>query len=180
MEYAALFEFLVKQACGVYQIDPAEINWNIGGSGAGSIQFMGSPEQKQNASQQKGLRPLLTFLANQLNTHVVQKIDESLHLEFPDVGLSRVDDAALREKEVRTTRTINEQRKELGWDPIPGGDIILDPIYFQARQAEDQKKAQEQQQLMMPPGGGRKMLGSEGQAGMSSLTKDFVGIDAAE
>src|SRR5712691_1026786 len=52
MEYAQLFDFLVKQACGVYQISPEEINWVIGPNGATTV-FQSQPDAKIVFSQRR-------------------------------------------------------------------------------------------------------------------------------
>lgn len=132
MEYSQLFDFLVKQACGVYQIDPAEINWQIGATGA-KVNYESSQNVRFKASHQKGLAPLLGFLANQINHCLLQRIDPRYKLEFTGLDQDRAADAMVREREVKTTTTVNEQRAELGKPPIPGGDIILDMNYMRAR-----------------------------------------------
>lgn len=128
MEYAQLFDFLVKQACGVYQIDPSEINWQIGATGS-TTTFESRGDLKIQASQNRGLKPLLTFLANQLNTHVITKIDPRLRLEFVGLDLDRSTDVSIVEREVKTYKTVNEARIERGLEPIQGGDIILSQDY---------------------------------------------------
>jgi hypothetical protein len=92
MEFAQLFDFLVKQACGVYQIDPHEINWSINSSGAQTV-FEGRQQQKIQASLNRGLKPLLIFLGNQLNQGMVSKIDPRFRVEFSGVDQDRQADA---------------------------------------------------------------------------------------
>lgn len=129
MEYAALFDFLVKEACGVYQIDPSEINWQIGASGA-STTFEGRSDTKASESKKRGLKPLLTFFANQLNVNVIGRVDPQLKLEFVGLDQDRETEAKVLKEETATIRTVNEARKDKGWKPIPGGDIILSEVYF--------------------------------------------------
>ena len=81
MEYSQLFDFLVKQACGVYQIDPSEVNWSISGSGV-TTNFESASNKKQLLSQQRGLHPLLVHFANQLNINVIDRIDPRFRLEL--------------------------------------------------------------------------------------------------
>ena len=136
MEYAALFDFLVKQACGVYQIAPEEINWSIGAAGTRTT-FESKGDEKLKASTRKGLKPLLTFFANQINTHVISRIDERFWMVFEGVDDTREKDVEIREKETKTYKLINETREDLGLDPIPGGDVILNKDWMMA-QAEGQ------------------------------------------
>lgn len=129
MEYSAMFDFLVKQATGVYQIDPSEINWTIAGSGT-TTNFEAGTSQKQELSKKRGLRPLLTFLANQLNRNLIARIDPLYQIEFPGFETDRKEDVELRGKEVSSYRTVNEIRQEMGMEPIKGGDIILNVLFL--------------------------------------------------
>lgn len=131
MEYAHLFDFLVKQACGVYQMDPAEINWQIGNTG-GRMQLGKDYSDKVRASQSKGLRPLLKFLSNTLTYNLIHRIDPTRRVEFVGIMDDRQQDVNIRQIEVQTYKTINEQRGELGLEPIPYGDIILNQSYLAA------------------------------------------------
>lgn len=139
MEYGKLFDFLVKQACGVYQMDPSEINWTTSPGDATTV-FEAGADKKQDMSQKRGLRPLLTFLSTLLNHHVVQVINEEYRLEFVGMDRDRSQDAEIRAKEVTNYRTINEMREELGLEPIEQGDIILNDLYLQNKMSESLPK----------------------------------------
>jgi len=143
MEYSALFDFLVKQACGVYQIDPTEINWSIGQAGA-TVNFESTGDTKQVASRQKGLKPLLTFLANQMNLNVIQRLDERFRMEFIGLEYDRKTDVDIAEKEGRTFKMVDELREERGLRRLPGGkgQIILNTVFAQMEAPEQD-----------PPGG---------------------------
>lgn len=152
MEYAALFDFLVKQACGVYQIDPAEINWSIGQTGT-SVVFNGSQADQQLASKERGLRPLLTFFFNTLNGHLISKLDPNYRLKHAGLDEDRQVEIENITKEAATLKTLNEVRADRNLPPLKGGNIILNPVYLQAltlaqqeAQAKAQEKEQEQQQ----------------------------------
>lgn len=131
MEYAQLFDFLVKQSCAMFQIDPIEINWQIGATGQ-TTTFESRQSDKVTTSQQRGLKPLLTFLANQLNTNVISRLDPEYHLEFVGLARDRNEDTTIWGKEVTLYRTLNEVREELGLEPLEGGDIVLNQLYLQA------------------------------------------------
>lgn len=153
MEYSQLFDFLVKQACGVYQIDPAEINWTIGASGS---QTTFQARQKDNLmhSQQKGLAPLLNSFAAQLN-RPLSLINEEYRLCFVGVGTDREAEGIMRDKEVRSYKTLNEQRAELGMAALAEGDTVLDGSYigvlesakFDKQQAEREAAAAAEPQV---------------------------------
>lgn len=129
MEYAQLFDFLVKQACAVYSIAPEEINWQIGASGV-KTQFESSRGDKSKDSQKRGLQPLLRFLENNFNTHVVSKIDPRYRMEFYGITADRDRNSAIRLREVQTVKTLNELRAELNLPALDGGDIVLNEEYL--------------------------------------------------
>lgn len=131
MEYSALFEFLVKQACGVYQIDPSEINWSIAGNGV-STQFSNDAGDKARLSQYRGLSPLLIFMANHLNSKVLSRIDPNYRIEFEGLDRDRKADMDVLGMEVKTIKTVNEARNERNMEPLDGGDIILSPEWLKA------------------------------------------------
>jgi len=131
MEYSQLFDFLVKQACGVYQIDPGEINWSIGAAGT-STTFEARQKDKILASQKKGLGPLLGSFGAQLNRCVIDRLNPDYRIEFAGVGVDREVDGDIREKEVRSYITVNEQRAELSLSPIIGGDVILNENFVES------------------------------------------------
>jgi len=131
MEWAKLFEFLIREATAIYQIDPAEVNWSVGSVGA-TTTFESRASDKIFNSQQRGLRPLLRFMEQLLNSHVVSKLDERYFLKFLGLSTDQKDDVERRAKEVTTYKTLNEVRDELGMEPLPGGDIILNQLYAQA------------------------------------------------
>lgn len=135
MEYAQLFDFLVKEACGVYQISPAEINWSIGASGQSQTLNAGTGDgEKMKASKNKGLKPLLTFFANQITAAIVQKIDPRYRMEFVAVTDDRKEDAEIAAMEVKNYLTVNEVRAGLSLEEIEGGDIILNQHFLKERE----------------------------------------------
>lgn len=127
MEYNQLFEFVVKLTTAVYQISPAEINWNI--STGSRVTFQSGAKDVLNYSQDKGLRPLLKFFANQMNQALV-RFNPDLRMEFDGLTKSTAtEEADLRMKEVASYKTLNEVRKEANLPELEGGDIVLNPIY---------------------------------------------------
>lgn len=131
MEYAQLFDFILKLATGVYQIAPEEVNWQIGQSGA-SVTYNSGIGDRLSYSQDKGLRPLLNFLAGHLNNSFVSKIAPGYSLAFTGLGISKGEEAELRLKELGGYKTLNEIRSEANLDPVQGGDLVLNPTYIQA------------------------------------------------
>lgn len=131
MEYAQLFEFIVKVATAVYQIAPEEVNWKVGISGQ-RVAFNSGAKDTLDYSKDKGLRPLVSFFGDQLTMNLITKFDPRLKVAFEGIGAAAVDNTEMRVKEVTNFKTINQIREEMGMEPIVGGDIILNPTYIQA------------------------------------------------
>ena len=155
MEYAQLFDFLVKEACGVYQIDPVEVNWSIGASGQRTT-FESRQNDKVKASQRKGLKPLLDFFADSVTHWGVRHMDDRFRMEFVGVGVDRKELADIKKIEVTTTRTLNEVRGDSGEPEIEGGDIVLNPVYIKSLQGvatpEDMKPLGDREDEMVEVG----------------------------
>jgi len=164
MGYQMWLEYLIKVACSCFLMDPAEINFDLrGGAGVSQPMFMTTNEAQQKVSKDRGLRPLLGFVADSINRHIVWEIDDKFEFEF--VGLdSKTEEQAieLRLKEVQNYKTINQIRQEQDMDPIEFGDIILNPTYTGYVQ---QKQAAQQPQPGMPGQGGAPPGGAPQQPG---------------
>lgn len=157
MEFSKWLDYLVNVVCSVYCIDPAEINFpSRGGSGDSHEKplFDNSYESKLRQSKDKGLYPLLDYIAHFMTVNIVEKIlpDHVFVFEGLDrkMGMERL---AAQEKEVRIFKTINEIRREEELPPLEGGDILLDPIYMQytinKSNAELQQREKELQEKQM-------------------------------
>lgn len=134
MEMSAFNEVLIKAACGVFAIDPAEINFSFGNQGQAQTLAGQSNQEKYVQSQERGLRPLLSHFSSIINTHVLWPIDPDFKFEFVGLdALTRDQAADLHSKEIKTFRTINEVRALEDLKPLPDklGEIILDPTYLQ-------------------------------------------------
>jgi len=146
MEYQLWVEFLVKCACAVFLVDPAEINHDLRGSVAQQPLFMSTNEAQQKASKDRGLRPLLHFYAESLNNHVVWPIDDQFEFEFVGLDAKTEEQAVeLRAKQGQTYLTVNEVRELEDLGPLKeGGDIIMNPAYIAALQFKAQMAQQQQ------------------------------------
>jgi len=159
MEYGSWLEFLIKIACAVYLIDPAELNFDLHGGVQQTPLFESSQEWKLKASRDRGLKPLLRFIAKQINQNIISKIDD--HFVFDFVGLDELTEQEkheLRQEQVASYMTLNEIRRAEDLPDIPDGDVILNPTYLQNRQVnmqiEQQKMQMEQQDAQMNQEGG--------------------------
>lgn len=151
MEYNKWIEFLLKVACGTYLIDPAEINFSMQGGVSQTPLFESSQEWKLKASRDKGLKPLLKFIAKLINKNIIDRIDD--HFSFEFVGL---DEASPQEthqmlvEQLGSYLTLNEARISQDFPPVPDGDIVLNPTFIQYIGQKAQMDAQSAQ--MQPPG----------------------------
>lgn len=141
MEFNAWMDFLIKIASAIFQIDPMEVNFKYGDSGAKPM-FETANQSKLTASKDKGLKPLLRFLQRRISSHIVTQLDPDFEFEF--VGLESTtpsEQADLNTKLVKTTRTIDELRALEDLAPLPNGmgDVILDPTFLQHMQASAQQ-----------------------------------------
>lgn len=145
MEFGKWLEYCIKTICGVFQIDPIEIGFDIskqgsgasggGGGGLGN----GNQAERMNFSKDKGLLPLLTFIASLLNDYIVFRIDPNYKLEFVGLnGSTEKDDLDRAVQQVKSYKTINEIRAEHDLEPLPSfdkiknpGDVVLDPSLIQ-------------------------------------------------
>lgn len=149
MEYSRYYEFLIKIACACYKIDPAEINFPLGGSSEQKAMFDTSNEARIKHSRDKGLKPLLRFAQVHINK-IINRLDENY--EFSFVGLEQEDKQQEVEdiiKKVQNLITVNEGRRKLGLSdlkPEDGGDDILNPMIMQKKQQAEMLKQQGGQQ----------------------------------
>jgi len=158
MEFSNWIDYLIKIACAVYLIDPAEIGFDMRG-GAQTSQppvFESHQDARLKMSKDRGLRPLLKFLQSQMNKNVVFRLDNS-RFEFEFVGLDTKTEEQLQEmhlKEVQNFKTIDEVRVEYDLKPLGkdrAGDVIMNPAYLSYLQQLSMAKMQQEQ---MGGGGG--------------------------
>lgn len=160
MEYSSYINYLIKIICAVYQIAPEEINFSSGGAGQGgssegSDKTYSNVEKRLKLSRDRGLRPILRFIENIINEDILPRLSEDIRdlYRFRFVGLdaeTKQDEIARQEKEVKFKKTLNEIRAEDGLDPIEGGDMVLDNVYFQWY-SQFSDKASEMMSQGMPP-----------------------------
>jgi len=163
-EHTYLAHGYIVHNCAVYQIDPAELNFDLSGGVQQTPLFESSQEWKLKASKDKGLKPLLRFISKSINKHILHAIDD--HYVFDFVGLDELTEQEkheLRKEQVASYMTLNEIRKAEDLEAIPMGDLPLNPAYIQMRaqmaNEEQQKQAAQQQQAM----GGVAPQGQPGQ-----------------
>lgn len=169
MEYSAWMDFLIKIICARYQIAPEEVNFAYGNTGQSQAMGTAPIEEKLKASHDLGLRPLVWWFFEQLNLHLVQKINPDF--EVVPVGLDQQGfdaETDLLTKQQHVFLTVDEARERVELEPIGeerGGHLILDPtyaIYLQQKEAQElqQQQMEEAQQQAAQAGGGAAQQGA--------------------
>ena len=145
MEYGSWMEYLIKQSCAIYSIDPSEIGWDISrSSGSGGLFEKSDAERIQN-SKDKGLYPILKFIQRKINKYIVSQLNPDF--EFIFIGLNGITIDKELEMDVKKSSsfmTINEVRQKWDLPKLDDGDIIENSIYYQSKNAEAQRKQQEE------------------------------------
>lgn len=165
MEFSAWMDFLIKVACSMYSTDPIEVNFQYGNTGQKSALQQATNREKIQESKERGLRPLLDFVAKCINQYVLWPINENFVFSFEGLDAMTKDQRAdYTTKLVKSTKTVDEIRALDDDPPLPDGkgECILDSTWLQFSQAKD---AAAQQGM----GGGQM---GEGQPGMGGAEAD--------
>jgi hypothetical protein len=162
MGYQMWMEYLCKVTCALFRIDPAEINFDLrGGTGQQPV-FMSTNEAQQKASKDRGLQPLMHFVEDAINRHVVWKIDPRFELAFVGLDAKTEEQAqALRMQQVQNTHKLNEVRAMDDLPPVEDGDVVLNATYIGYKM---QKMQMVQQAQMMAQQAQAPQPGAAGQA----------------
>lgn len=136
MEYQKYMEFCGALICSVMGADPAEAGLRF--NQAQNV-LSENQDSKMIFSKNRGLRQLLGEFAYITNKFLkICGYDFAKDFKFRFNGLTTSDkgyEADLYKKKVETYMTVNELRKELDLPPDKDGDIILNSVYLQAKQA---------------------------------------------
>jgi hypothetical protein len=141
MEFNAWMDFLIKVSCAMYSMDPAELNFKYGNTGQKSSMNEANNKEKITESKERGLRPMLRFMEDAINQHLIWPISEDFEFAFVGLdALTRKDHMDLAEQQSRTYLTIDEIRAQDDMEPLPDGkgEVILNPVYLQHASAKDQ------------------------------------------
>ena len=151
IEFGNFLDYLVNTMSALFGMDPAEINFpnRAGGIAGGSPMFSSSPEATRlTASRDKGLRTLLAYLEDCINWFLLPYIDQTEDFYFSFIGFDRQSDTErldMESKQVQSYRTINEVRELRSLEPLEDGDIVLNPVFMQHKQAKEMMAQQLQQ-----------------------------------
>ena len=157
IEFQGWMNYIIKMICSIYQIDPQEIGYGLkeeGGRGGGLSGD--NTAEKIDLAKDKGIKPLLRFLANYINTNIIDMIDSDFEMVF--VGLEAEDKTLFIDNLIKLSKsilTLNEVRAKMGLGPIEGGDdVIMGSEFLQwymqfSKAAKDLRDEQMQQQTEM-------------------------------
>ena len=174
MEYSAWMDFLIKVGCGMYSMDPSEINFKYGNTGQKSAMSEESNKEKVLESKERGLHPLLRFLQKAINKAIISPINPDLEFGFVGLDTASPDELSSRmQKQVQSIMYVDEARAELDKPPLPNGrgQCILNATWLQYNQGLEQKEQQEQQASGQDSPVGKPV--DEDQAGEDAISKLF-------
>ena len=136
MEYSSWTEYLIKLACAIYNIDPIEIGWDIArGDRAGGLNEGNQADRLQH-SKDKGLYPLLKFIQRKINKYIVEQINPEFEFVFMGLnGMTIAEELDLDIKKISNFQTLNEIREKYDLKPLDDGDVVLNSVYMQSRNA---------------------------------------------
>lgn len=139
MEYSAWMDFLIKIVCARFHIAPEEVNFQYGNTGQASAMSQAPFEEKLKASRDLGLRPLVDWFYEQMNRHVLWRLDPDLEVVakgFDHKGAEA--ELELHKAMASSLYFLDEVRDMRGEPPLPDGlgQVILDPTWLQYQQAK--------------------------------------------
>jgi hypothetical protein len=146
MEYNEWIGYLIKTACAIYQIDPAEIGFVYGSEGQSSSIFGADPYARVLMGREKGLRPLIRSLESWINKYIINELDENYEIRFVGLDSIMMKDKISLERHKMNYLTINEIRAEHDLPPIPGHDVVKDLAMVLAQNAQSPTEIEEMQQ----------------------------------
>lgn len=144
--------YLASMACAVHGMSPEEINvksfspqsTGLGGKDTG---------EKLQSSRDKGLIPLMLWLENLLNDHLLLRVTKKYRITW--VGIYAEDEERKGQRQ-NSVLTVDEMRAIDGEEPHPDPEIGAAPVNPVHMSFYAQRKMMEQQQAMMgqqQPGG---------------------------
>ena len=164
MEYSSWMEYLIKQACAIYSIDPSEIGWDISRSGGNSGLFEGSQAERLQHSKDKGLYPMLKFIQRKINKYIVSQINPEFEFVFMGLNGMTVEQELDHDlKKLNSFMTVNEIRRKYDLPEIDEvGEVVENSIFYQAYNAKKQAEMQAKQQQQ--GGGGFGFIDDDGES----------------
>ncbi len=166
MEYSMWIEYLIKITCAVFLIDPAELNFDMHGGVQQTPLFESSQEWKLKASRDRGLKPMLRFIAKMINDQIVHKLDD--HFTFDFLGLDELTEQEkleVNKEKLASYMTLNEIRRADDLPDVEHGDVVMNPTYTTYIQQKRQSEMQEKQMAAASGGGAGAAPGGAAPSG---------------
>lgn len=131
MYFARWMTFLTAIVCAILGMDPTEINFESFSVGKSPLSGTDTAE-KLASSKDKGLEPLLAYLAGIFSDYIIASHDDDYAFRWR--GL-HPEDMEVRKAAIETVGTVNEYRELEGLDPIPDedgwGTLPINPVLNQ-------------------------------------------------
>jgi hypothetical protein len=178
MEFNEFLEFLFNIACAVYQIDPNEVGF-MSWTSSNSMSASDNTQAKIDQSQDKGFVPLMQFLANTINSEVVDAIDPDYAFEWigvddedekakldrdkANVDMGKVTIAELRKRDDQE-EILDEDGKPAAWTLAPANSTLIQVYMAKLNnklQQENQQQQQAQQSMQQAQQGAQDKMTAE-------------------
>lgn len=163
MEFVNFLNYLNNIICADFNMDPVEVNFpNRGGAngkGQGTTLNEGNTTKtKMNASQHKGLMPVLKFIERLMTDKILNYIDSDYQFVFTPSQDGEVQRIAQEiQAQEKAGMTINEGRAKLGLPKIDNGDIpgnadnLIQYLSIQSKLEDPEANAKQQQTSLTDP-----------------------------
>jgi hypothetical protein len=173
MEYSSWQDFLMKVHSALFLIDASEMGFDINRSQGQAAMFESSNEQRIKYSKDKGLVPILRNFQNNINRHIISRVDPDYELVFlgsdaitPETALERAI------KEVTNFKTVDEIRERFSLKPVGdemGGNLILNGTWMSWYNNQQLMKQQQQ--------GAGDEFGEEGDGDFGQEGQDYDSLN---
>lgn len=143
MEFNQYVQFLSALICALYKIDPSELGLKFSQSATISVGGQGGTDKQSKISHDRGLQDLLTYIKDLCNRIMEHQVGWEEY-EFNFCGTEVKDESQEIDKDrkkVETYLTLNEVRAEHDKEPVPHGDVVLNPQYIQYIQSKEGMEA---------------------------------------
>lgn len=155
MEFESWLNYLINIISSIFQIQPDEINFpNRGGAtskgGGSSINEGSTQKAKMQQSRDKGLQPLLNHIEDFINDNILPEVTDQYYFRFTlGDSTSELQRQEIIKAKLDNGLTINEARKEMGYEAYPDeeiGNLPGNPAiavqFLQLRAAKDEQYQQ--------------------------------------
>lgn len=120
MQYGEWVNFLLKQICALFGMDPTELNFIFGNEGVKNQLKGEDPSGRVTTSRERGLRPLLRSISTWINYWIIQETWPQFRFEFAGFdSQTEADKLDMDNKAVQFWESPNAVRRSRGKTPFP-------------------------------------------------------------